>query len=338
MVTTKIRTITLSHTLHFYKIVLKYVSKLKRKGELKPMTLQFIPFDRHAAAVTAPYFAKRTDRLCDRTVGVNFMWRTPFQCAYAIVHDCLILRVNYGEEGVYFTYPISGNVPAALQALYTHCEQKALPMRLATLTDNELQQLTALGYIAESDANRDYFDYLYHYTDLASFAGRRYSAQRNHINRFIKQWSDWQYHELMPEDVPSIKAFLNDFIARKTQNEVLSLSETYEMRGCMDLLDVMHDFGMRGGYLTVENTIVAFSIGEIVGDTLYVHVEKGNTDYPGVYQLMVREFAAHNASPAIHYINREDDSGDLGLRQSKLAYRPCALLEKNQVLVKQKDV
>ncbi len=298
------------------------------------MSLTFTPFDRQAAAITAPYFNNRTDRLCDRTVGVNFMWRTPFQCAYAITNSCLILRVDYGDEGVHFTYPISGDIPAALKALHDYCADNNLPMHLATLTDQELQQLTDLGYTAIVNANRDYFDYLYNYSDLATFAGRRYSAQRNHINRFTKQWPNWQYHPLTTEDIPAIKAFLNDFIIRKTQHEVLSLSETYEMRGCMDLLDVMHTFGMVGGYITVEDTIVAFSVGEIIGDTLYVHIEKGNTDYPGVYQLMVREFAAHQASPAIMYINREDDSGDIGLRQSKLAYRPCALLEKNQVLVK----
>ncbi len=298
------------------------------------MSLQFIPFDRHAAMVTAPYFAKRTDRLCDRTVGVNFMWRTPFHCAYAVVHDCLILRVNYGDDGIHFTYPICGNISLALQELKTYCDECGLPMQLATLTDSELQQLISFGYAVETNTNRDYFDYLYHYDDLATFAGRRYSAQRNHINRFIKQWPDWQYHTLTVDDVPAIKAFLNAYIERKTNNEMLSLSESFEMRGCLDLTDVMHEFGMVGGYITVENTIVAFSIGEIVGDTLYVHVEKGDTRFPGVYQLMVREFASHHASPHILYINREDDSGDLGLRQSKTAYRPCALLEKNQVLVK----
>ncbi len=298
------------------------------------MSLEFIPFNKTAAAVVAPYFAARTDRLCDRTVGVNFMWRAPFDCAYAVTDGCLILRVDYGSEGIHFTYPVSGDIPAALRSLKTHCEALGIPMRLATVTDEELVQLRALYPDLEVDANRDYFDYLYHYEDLATFAGRRYSAQRNHINRFTKEHPDWAYHTLTREYVPTIKAFLSALIARKTATETLSLSETFEVRGCDELLDHMHDLGMVGGYLTVGEDIVAFSIGEILGDTLYVHVEKGDTRYPGVYQLMVREFAAHHAAPTLHYINREDDSGDEGLRHSKLAYRPCSLLEKNQILVK----
>ncbi len=298
------------------------------------MALRFIPFDKAAASIVAPYFATRTDRLCDRTVGINFMWRAPFDCAYAITNGCLILRVDYGEEGIHFTYPISGDVPAALTSLKAHCTEQNIPMRLATLTNEELAQLRTLYTDITINAERDYFDYLYHYADLATFTGRRYSAQRNHINRFIKQYPNWAYHTLTREDVPAIQSFLSQLITRKTATEALSLSEAFEVKGCAELLDNLHDLGMHGGFLTVGENIVAFSIGETIGDTLYVHVEKGDTRYHGVYQLMVREFAAHQAAPALRFINREDDSGDMGLRQSKLAYRPCALLEKNQVLVK----
>ncbi len=302
------------------------------------MALIFTSFDEQAVGVVAPYFRTRADRLCDRTVGVNFMWRAPFDCAYAVTDGCLILRVDYGPEGIHFTYPIGGDAPAALRALRTHCDKCGIPMRLATVTDRELAELRTVFSNIEVDANRDYFDYLYYFDDLATFAGRRYSAQRNHINRFGKLYPDRAYHPLTATDVPTVKAFLQELIARKTATEKLSVSEEFELKGCVELLDRMHDFGMVGGYLTVSGNIVAFSVGEVLGDTLYVHIEKGDIRYAGVYQVMVREFAANNAAPTLRYINREDDSGDEGLRKSKLAYRPCALLEKNQVLVKQEEV
>ncbi len=297
------------------------------------MSLCFLPFDRAAALIAAPYFHARDDRFCDRTVGVNYMWRVPFDGAYAITDGCLILRVNYGVKGIHFTYPMGDNPDAALTALENHCRENKLPLQLAAVSDEEIEALRARYPHISVSYNRDFFDYLYHYDDLATFAGRRYSAQRNHINRFMKQWPDWAYHPLTREDVPAAQNFLRDWVARKAALAPLSRSEEIEARGCADLLEVMHEFGMRGGMITVGGDIVAFSIGETLGDTLYVHCEKGDTRFPGVYQMMVREFAAHNASPTLRYINREDDSGDAGLRQSKLAYRPCALLEKSIVVV-----
>ncbi len=300
------------------------------------MLLRFLPFDREAAATVAPYFNVRTDRFCDRTVGVNYMWRAPFNGSYAIVEETLILQVHYGTKGIHFTYPIGQNPDAALTALEDYCRDNELPLQFASVSDEEIAALKARYGDVSVFANRDFFDYLYHYTDLATFAGRRYSAQRNHINKFAKQHPNWAYRPLTREDVPAVQTFLREYIARKEAVEPLSRSEQTELRGCADLLEVMHDFGMRGGLITVDDVIVAFSIGEILGDTLYVHCEKGDVRYPGVYQLMVREFAAHNAATHLLYINREDDSGDAGLRQSKLAYRPCALLEKSIVVINNK--
>lgn len=300
--------------------------------------MNFIPFDKPAALQAAPYFATQTDRFCDWTVGVTYLWRAPFHCHYAIEADCLLLSVQY--DGVtYFTCPLGcGDRDEAFRLLEKHCRDSGQALRFSPVSPADTEDLRRRYGTVTVLANRDYYDYLYQYTDLATFAGRRYSGQRNHINQFIKRWPDWEYRSITREDVPTVKAFLQENNRRKATSEALSPAEITEESGCLQLLDIMHDLAeagipMTGGMLTVDNVIVAFSVGEQVGDTLYVHVEKGDTRYPGVYQLMVREYAAHNGGEGILYINREDDAGDEGLRRSKLHYRPCALLEKNIVII-----
>ena len=58
---------------------------------------------------------------------------------------------------------------------------------------------------------RDNFDYLYRAEDLSAFAGRRYSGQRNHINKFRKLYPDAVYRELTPADRDKVDAFWHEF-------------------------------------------------------------------------------------------------------------------------------
>ena len=92
-------------------------------------------------------------------------------------------------------------------------------------------------------------------------------------------------------------------------------------------------YDMLGGMLLVDGNIVGFSLGEIVGDTLFTHIEKADRDYLGCYQMVVAQFAQQFAHEGVHFINREDDAGDPGLRTSKLSYHPVTLLEKYTVTV-----
>ena len=51
--------------------------------------------------------------------------------------------------------------------------------------------------------------------------------------------------------------------------------------------------------------------------------------------MLVAQFAQHFVRDGVHFINREDDTGDLGLRTSKLSYHPVALLEKYTVTIEE---
>lgn len=301
------------------------------------MSLAFIPYDREAIAKTLPYFRTQTDRFCDWTVGGAYMWRDFFACRYAIAADCLLMEANYVDGQMYFSYPLgNGDKEKALTDLEAYCAATGAPLQFSTVSPADTARLLErYGQDTRVIPQPHFYDYLYNYTDLATFAGRRYSGQRNHINQFLRRWPDWQYQELTPDMVPAVLAFLERIEKEKTADGPLSPMEQADFAGSRDMLAIMHACGMTGGCIMVEDEVVAFSVGEILGDTLYVHIEKGDSRYGGVYQMMVREYAAHIATDGVLYINREDDSGDPGLRQSKLAYRPCAILEKNLVIPNQ---
>jgi hypothetical protein len=58
-----------------------------------------------------------------------------------------------------------------------------------------------------------------------------------------------------------------------------------------------------------------------------IHFEKGIDEYKGIYQFMNKTFAV-SLPRFFTWINREQDLGDEGLRQSKMTYRPCDFVRK----------
>jgi hypothetical protein len=56
-------------------------------------------------------------------------------------------------------------------------------------------------------------------------------------------------------------------------------------------------------------------------------IEKAFGDVQGAYTIINQEFAKHNCQDYT-YINREDDSGQEGLRKAKKSYNPAFQVEK----------
>ena len=54
----------------------------------------------------------------------------------------------------------------------------------------------------------------------------------------------------------------------------------------------------------------------------------------GAYTMMNQQFVQH-AMGEYTYVNREEDTGDEGLRQAKLSYRPVFMVEKGIVTLKE---
>jgi hypothetical protein len=83
--------------------------------------------------------------------------------------------------------------------------------------------------------------------------------------------------------------------------------------------------------LLVDSQVVAFTVAEpLTPDTLVVHFEKGMGYYKGIYQAINREFLA--AQTGFTLVNREQDLGNMGLRQAKLSYNPVDFVRKYELL------
>ncbi len=294
--------------------------------------LEFSKITLENAALLRPYLSVQPFRSCDYTLGAVFQWRAYFHTTYTIVSGMLVMLASYPGDGTFFVYPIgSGDLNAALDAIEVHARETGMPLRFCAVPEEGKDVLEArYGAKAAVSSERDWADYLYQSCDLVNFPGKKYHTQRNHLNRFCKDNPSAKFVPVTEETLPIAVAFLDEYEHHVPLDKVI---EAEEMKRAKELLADSLALGQKAGYIDVAGTVVALSIGEVVGDTLYCHVEKARVDYAGSYQAIVSWFAKYAVEKNTLYINREDDSGEERLRYSKLEYRPIRLIEKYWITV-----
>ena len=296
--------------------------------------LTFEPISLKCATRLRQYYRTCTYRLCEYSVGVKLMWRDHWKPEYAESHGCLIVKNHSRHFGPLFDYPVplpgEGDVEAALDAIDSWCLEQGVAPAFGVVPEEELESLLQRYPYARVDRARIWQDYLYRTEDLASFAGRRYSGQRNHINKFRKLYPQAVCRALTPEDAGAVEEFWEEFHRVFHKEDAMARKELCAAR------KLMRQVGKRwvkAGCVELEGKLLAIALGEVCGNTLVCHIEKGLPQYEGVYPVMVQSFAAANGEGTA-WINREDDAGDRGLRTSKLQYLPADMGAKIRLIAR----
>ncbi len=275
-------------------------------------------------------YNKPSDRGCDNTIGGVFIWRDYFQTEYTVYSETLILKMKYLNGVTAFSVPLGNNVSFALIQIEDYCANERIPLVFCTVTKSDLLMLSE-KYEYCSLSEKNWADYIYNAEDLSTFSGRKFNGQRNHINYFMKQYPD---HSVLPISKDNISDVINFFNLYKIDNNSGTPIFLEEQRKVSEVLENYDLYSQSGCVIYVNGKVAAFSIGECIGDTLYVHIEKADVSYRGAYPMIVREFVRMYSDCNVKYVNREDDSGDEGLRTSKLSYHPIEIIEKFTVMVK----
>jgi RNA polymerase sigma factor (sigma-70 family) len=149
-------------------------------------------------------------------------------------------------------------------------------------------------------------DYLYEIGDLATYAGRRYSQKRNHVNAFLREHGGAVYEPITEENLPAVRAFFDTY---RREEEKDSPSAHAEGAAVVRVLEEFFDLSAEGGLLREGDRILGFFVGEVQGDTLYLHIEKATRAVRGAYPYLV-QCAAKAYADRVRYENREEDDGD----------------------------
>ena len=279
-----------------------------------------------------PYFKKSMLKPSDYSAAFKLMWQKHFSLDFAIVENCAVFREFY-QGRTYFHFPMEleeGQSIKALDTLEKYCRENNIRIHYTCVPREKMCiMIERYGMEMRITNHRRWRDYLYNAEDFKLYPGKKFSGQRNHVNKFKKNYPQYKFITLKGDDAARIYEFLKRFEVRQISKGTVMARE--ELEGVYELLPHIDELELKVGALEVDGQIVAMSMGEQCGNQLIIHVEKALTDYEGAYPTMAQEFARHYAVDGVNYINREDDAGDPGLRKSKLQYNPIGLVDKYDI-------
>ena len=175
---------------------------------------------------------------------------------------------------------------------------------------------------------KDYEYYIYSYKNLSTLKGRHYAKKKNRVSNFRKSY-EYSYEKINKDNINEIVDFQKKWyeIHSESVGEILK----NENEGILYLLKNYEKLDLKGGFLKVNNHIIAYSLGEALTDKMVlVHTEKALIDYIGSYQT-INMIYLQEEWQGYELVNREDDFGNEGLREAKMSYKPLYLQKKYSI-------
>ncbi len=260
-----------------------------------------------------------------------FIWREAYCLQWTVKDDWLLLFCR-GETGDYCAFPpiVPANRAAVSRAVleWLHEAQGVARPHIKRADSRLAAELAgAAGFVIEP--TEEHFDYVYEREALATLAGRKYSAKRNHINGFVRDNPDHSYEPMTPENVKECITVAQIWCENRRCDDDMNLLE--ERAAVFEALRNFEALQLVGGVVRIEGLVQAFTLGELLNaETAVVHIEKADSEIRGLYPMINQQFVQQQWAAA-RYINREQDLGEEGLRRAKQSYYPAFMVEKYRI-------
>lgn len=295
-------------------------------NDFQPITIEDKPiFDR--------FYTKQPAFHSDNLFTTLFGWREFLNFRYTIVDDSLLGMIHC-QGATQFRF-LSGNLTQdIIRLLFDIAEKEGCDKPIGFFDTQTKQQVLSYYPNLEFIADRNFFDYVYLASDLATLQGTRYAKIRNRLNKFQKNYH-YTVEVLTKDCFDETMEFLHRWCLWKDceSDEVLE----NERKAVMFAMKHFYILGLSGLVLRIDNKIEALAIYEQMNaDTAVVHFEKASPDFDGIYKAINME-TAQVLQKTYRFIDRQSDLGVPGLRQAKLSYQPHHFIElyhipKNSIL------
>lgn len=293
--------------------------------DFRPVSEDDIPF-------LADCFRAIKSRSNDFSIGGLMMWVDYFDYELALVENSLIIKGRDPETGNLLFYKPCGNLDLAryCEMVKYYCAQTNQKGYIIIPQPRDAAE-PASAPNDNYDSLPDWKEYLYDIEKFETFGGRKMEKKRNHLNFFIHNYSPFGIEPICSANIAELITFT---LAFSSVHDDSALAQ-YECSQVVDVLRKFSSYPFEGVAVRKDGNIIGYTFGEVIGDTCFVHAEKGDVAYRGIYQLLASSMAKHIADryPQVRYLNREEDMGDESLRLNKESYHPALYIDKQKIEV-----
>lgn len=266
-----------------------------------------------------------------------YMWRKLNNVKYAVINDALVIEKNEEGKGTFYAQPLKYDkekltelVDLLIERNSNYTDRDYLFGDVDEQFIDDLRKYTDFN-IEEIEDVSD-FEYVYNINDLIELKGKKYHGKKNHVNSFEKSYI-YEIKSINNEKV--IKDCLK--LLHKWHEEVavtVDKEMMMEIDAIKDLFSELHFFDLKSIAIYVDDELAGFSVGEKVNEKIAViHVERGEISYKGIYAFLNRKFLTESFSDT-EFVNRQEDTGNAGLRKAKQSYHPVKMVKKYLIKIK----
>ena len=276
-----------------------------------------------------------------RNCNFNFAnligWQFWYNTEVCICHEVVVFRFNLEGRRAYMLCSASAPSAGLLELLCHDAATAGAPLLILNMEDEPAAAVKALmPERVTVEPRRNQYDYIYRREDLAKLKGGSLKAKRNHVNKFLSIYPDFEYSPLEPSLFDECRRLARTWrteVEESQHDSDYELTADAEARAMENVFTHWQQLDAIGGSIFVDGRMVAFTYGApVTHDTFDVCVEKANRRIDGAFNIINQQFADHLPEQYV-YLNREEDMGLEGLRKSKLSYHPHILLSYNNVTI-----
>jgi hypothetical protein len=282
----------------------------------------FTPLALGHREVLEPILSAHPQSISGYTFAMLHAWSPTFRYAWRVAEDGTLLVSCATSPGGprHLLQPVGPFTSALEDDLLARVAREDYPVRFHGVTREFLDARPWLASRLGTEETRKYANYIYLASDLADLPGRKFHKKRNLIVQ-ATSLTPWTSAELTPANLSGCREVL-DALPPPDPSDPSAADERVAVETALRDFSAL---GLRGVLVTAQGRPAAFSVWEpISGDTAAVHFEKA-VALKGMYQVVNQETARAIHGAGFHFINREEDLGDPGLRHAKESYHPVEL-------------